>query len=474
MKTRFLILSGLLLLSMLDYAQVDLRNTGILYSSNSSDILYINGNFTNTSTAALTNSGTIQVKLNLINDQASMAVGTGTLTLNGTSAQIVSGSQTFKTYNLITTNSSGITLNNNLSVTGTHTFINGLITTSATPNYMVYEAGSSYTGDNDTRHVNGWVKKFGSTAFTFPVGDASWERTIALTSLSGSGEFNAKYYTTTPNTSQMQSPLVSMDPNEYWAITKVSGGSAAVAMNWNNSKVAFPLWVLSSIAASNYNGSLWTDQGGSATGNVTTTGAITSNIISSFNLLTFGSRMVVVPLTLISFTATEQKGSVHLAWETTNEYNVSRFSVERSDDGLTYYSVATVAARNSGNTEYYSADDNKTINQIAYYRLRSTDIDGKTKLSATVTIRKGEAGHQLQLLTNPVHSQVILQAGDGLKDVFDYEITTAGGQFIVKGKLTIDHAGQYNLPLKQNMPTGSYILSVFNGQKRFSYKIIKN
>src|SRR4029079_16280909 len=114
--------------------------------------------------------------------------------------------------------------------------------------------------------------------------------------------------------------------------------------------------------------------------------------------------------------------------------------------------------------------DNKTINQIAYYRLRSTDIDGKTKLSTTVTIRKGEAGHQLQLLTNPVHGQVVLQAGDGLKDVFDYEITTAGGQFIVKGKLTIDHAGQYNLPLKQNMPTGSYILSVYNGQKRFSYK----
>src|SRR5689334_13328661 len=109
MKTRYLILAGLLFISLFNYAQIDLRNSGILYSSSSGDVLYINGNFTNTSTAALTNSGTIQVKLNLINDQASMAVGTGTLTLNGTSTQIVSGSQTFKTYNLITNNSSGIT-----------------------------------------------------------------------------------------------------------------------------------------------------------------------------------------------------------------------------------------------------------------------------------------------------------------------------------------------------------------------------
>ena len=101
MKARYLILSGLLFLSVFNYAQVDLQNTGILYSSSSGDVLYINGNFTNTSTAALTNSGTIQVKLNLVNDQAAMAVGTGTLTLNGTSgAQIVSGSQTFKTYKM--------------------------------------------------------------------------------------------------------------------------------------------------------------------------------------------------------------------------------------------------------------------------------------------------------------------------------------------------------------------------------------
>lgn len=473
MKARYVLLSWLLLLSFCNYAQVNLHNTGILYSSNSSDVLFINGDFTNTSTAALTNKGTIQVKQNLINDQAAMAVGTGTLTLNGISTQIVSGSQTFKTYNLIT-NSAAITLNNNLSVTGTHTFINGLITTSATPNYMIYEAGSSYSGDNDSRHVNGWVKKFGNTAFTFPVGDATWERTIGLTSLSASSEFDVKYYTTTPNTSQMQSPLMQMDPNEYWSVNEISGGNAMVAMNWDNSKVAFPSWVLSSIAASDYNGSLWTDQGGTATGNVTTTGNITSNLLSSFSLFTFGSRIVVVPLTLISFTAKEEKSAVHLAWETMNEINVDHFSVERSDDGITYYSVATVTARNSGNTEYYSADDNKAIHLVAYYRLRSIDKDGKAKLSGTVLIRKDDSGQQLALVTNPVHDHITLQASDGINQVFDYEISNAGGQFVAKGKLTIDHAGQYQLSLNKNIPAGTYILSAFNTQKRYTFKMIKD
>ncbi|MBK8495520.1 MAG: hypothetical protein IPL50_11185 [Chitinophagaceae bacterium] len=66
-----------------------------------------------------------------------MQAGTGTLYLNGTAAQIVSGSQVFKTYGLITNNAAGIILNNNLSAAGVHTFTAGLITTSATPNYMI-------------------------------------------------------------------------------------------------------------------------------------------------------------------------------------------------------------------------------------------------------------------------------------------------------------------------------------------------
>src|ERR1700733_13549700 len=92
-------------------AQVDLQNTGILYSSNSSDILYINGNFVNTSAAALTNNGSLHVKQNLTNDQVFATIGTGTLYLNGSATQTVNGLQTFKTYNLNTNNAAGIILN---------------------------------------------------------------------------------------------------------------------------------------------------------------------------------------------------------------------------------------------------------------------------------------------------------------------------------------------------------------------------
>ena len=335
-----------LLIAKSAFAQVDLQNSGTLYVSSATDTLYINGNFVNTSAASLTNKGKFYVTQNLTNDQASMSAGTGTLYLNGSSAQAVNGSQTFKTYHLNTNNSSGITLNNNLSVSGTHTFTAGIITSSATPNYLIYEAGSSYSGDGNTRHVNGWIKKMGNNNFTFPVGNGSVERTIALSSLSGSSEFNVKYFATTPNRYLVQSPIEYMDPYEYWTINQISGGSASVGMNWNNSKVAFPNWVITDIRTTWFDGSNWTNAGGSASGSSATTGTISSNSVSSFGLFAFGSINFPLPLTLISFDAKRTGDHTEIVWITVDEQNVSHFIAERSDDAIHFYSIAQVTARN--------------------------------------------------------------------------------------------------------------------------------
>lgn len=431
------------------------------------------GNFTNASSGALINNGSLYLKGNLTNDQSSMASGSGTLYLNGTSAQSINGSQLFKTYNLSSDNSPGITLNNDLSVTGTHTFTSGIITTSSTPNYLVYESGSSYGGDGDSRHVNGWVKKFGSTNFVFPVGNGTVERTIALNSLSGSSEFSAKYFATTPNPDQMQLPLMNVDNVEYWSIQKVSGGTASVAMNWDYNKVAFPNWVVADIRVAGYNGSLWISNGGSASGSTTATGTITSNSISSFNLFTFGSQSFLLPLTLISFNATRHDNYTRITWTTEGEYNTDHFVAERSDDGVSFYAITQLPARNSGITEQYNTRDFASINNIAYYRLRSVDKGGKETFSRIVTVKVSSPDDLLTLLVNPVHDEVILAASNSLKGVFNYSIHAINGQLVQEGKLVIQNGGgQYTLPLKKIPEAGAYTLKISNELQSFRYKLI--
>ena len=456
-------------------AQVNLQNSGILLSTGNNDTLYINGSFTNTSTGALTNNGRLYIKQNLVNDQSFMSTGTGTLNLNGSSAQSISGTQVFKTYNLVTNNAAGITLNNNLSVTGAHTYTAGMITTSATPNYMIYEAGASYTGSNDARHVNGWIKKIGSTDFIFPAGTAVYERSIAITNLTASSEFNIRHNgPTTPNRYSLFNPLVYVDSAEYWTINKISGAAARIAMNWDNSKIPFPNLMVSDIRVAYYDGTFWRGIGGAATGSALTTGNVTSNSVSAFNAnFTFGSVSYVLPLQIINFTAGRMNDYTKLNWTIGSELNVANYELQRSDDGISFYTIYTHAPYNRNGTEFYSYDDSKVLKGTAFYRLKINNLGAQINYSHVVTVSANDNGKALYVITNPVTVSINLYAGAAAKGLYNYTITNTGGQVMQWGTLDIKNAGIYSIYLKPVIATGAYILLLQNETNRLQTVIIK-
>lgn len=452
-------------------AQVTITNSGNLTIHPGASISFF-GDLTNTSSGNLLNNGHAYAKGNLTSHQASMNAGNGTLTLNGSTLQAINGSQLFKTTNLVTDNSSGIHLNNDLSVGGVHTFSAGKITASTLPNYFIYEDGASYSGANDSRHINGWVQKAGSTDFYFPVGNGSVTRPIGITNLSGSSVFAANYQTTTPYTSQVQGPLVSINPNEYWQINKVSGGNAVVSMNWNNSKTPFMSWMLSEIRVATYNGSYWVNAGGSANGNVATTGTITSDPVSSFNLFTLGSLSAVLPLSLLDFDAKRVNNYTQVTWKTDKEENVDHFSVDRSDNGVLFYGITKMQARNSGRLESYSFQDKKPISNHAFYRLKSVDIDGSSKFSKVVRVSAVQTAVDLSLLTNPVQEKLTLVPGNELSGEFQYLIISSNGQMMQQGTIIIHPREHALITFKGLMKPGTYILNLKSPKQSLQIKFI--
>ena len=469
----FLVISCLI--GLFANAQVNLQNTGVLFSTGSTDTLFINGDFANTSAATLNNNGRLYIKQNIINDQASITAGTGTLYLNGTAAQTLSGTQTFKTFDLVSNNSAGIVLNNNLSVSGAHTYTAGMITTSATPNYLVYEAGSSYTGSGDSRHVNGWVKKLGNTNFTFPVGTAIYERSVALINLTAAGEFDGKHnISVTPNRYSLFNPLVYVDSAEHWIINKISGAAAQVAMNWDNSKVPFPNLMISDIRVANYDGTFWRCIGGSATGSALTTGNVTSTSVSAFNRnFTFGSVSYVLPLKIISFTAGRMNDYTKLNGIIGSELNVLNYELQRSDDGIGFYTIYTHNPYNRNGTEFYSYEDRKPLNETAFYRLKVNDLAGKINYSHIVIVSANTTGTAFYVITNPVGASIDLYASAVIKGFYNYTIVNTAGQVVQAGTLDIKNAGAYSIYLKPAIVAGAYILVVQNELNRLQKMIIK-
>ncbi len=453
-------------------AQITVQNNGTLYVSTSADVLHITGSFTNASGAAFTNNGMLYISQDLSNSQSSMAVGTGTLFLNGSSLQTVSGSQTFKTYNLVTNNAAGFQLNNNLSASGVHSYTSGMITTSGTPNYMIYEAGSSYTGSSDARHVNGWVKKIGNTNFAFPVGNATYERPVSLSTLSASSEFNVKYnVAVTPNYNNLNTPLVLVDTSEYWTINRVSGGTAQVSMNWDVSKVPFPNVMLSSIRASYYNGSLWSNIGGSATGAVASAGSVTSNSTNIFNTdFVIASTSFVLPLKIISFTASRSNRYTKINYTIGNELNVNRYELEKSDDGINFHTIYTHTAFNRDGTEFYSYNDNSALKGTAFYRLKVIELSSQVSYSPVISV--ADHSKELYVIKNPVDESIEIYASAG--GTYSYVISTTNGQAMQTGTLDIRQPGIYSIKLRSLFAAGSYMLVMKSKEISMHKMIIKN
>ena len=471
---RKLFLLPLCLLALIVNAQVNFYNNGILKFSSSGDIVYINGAFTNTGSASLTNNGRFYVLGNIDNSEASMSVGAGTLYLIGSSAQTVSGSEPFKTYGFETNNSAGIVLNNNISVSGTHTFSNGVIATSATPHYLIYESGSSYSGSGDNKHVKGWVKKIGSTNFAFPVGNGTYLRPVALENLSGSSEFNVKYDMPTSNTNQLEPPLLAVNPYEYWEINKVSGGSASVHMNWDNTKVTFPCYLTGDMAASYFDGSNWTDQSGTGSGDVVTTGDITSNTVSSFGYFAIGSRSLPLPLKFLDFTAQRKDGYTDLKWTTTEEINTDHFEIERSENGVHFVSLFSMPTTNRFNVQEYSYKDFFHFSGVAFYRIRCVDKDGRSKLSKVVAVYESSWLQKNIIVLNPVNDEIIIRCRVEDKQPSAYVLFNEAGSTILKGYLQLKGGMDNTIRLSFKPAKGIYFLKLYRSGQEVVQKLLIN
>jgi hypothetical protein len=98
----------------------------------------------------------------------------------------------------------------------------------------------------------------------------------------------------------------------------------------------------------------------------------------------------IVPVEMITFTASVRNADVQLLWSTASELNNRGFEIERSiDDFNSFVTIGFVDARGSSTEiNYYSFNDNPQlsgVNQI-YYRLKQVDFDGTFSYSNIVNV----------------------------------------------------------------------------------------
>ncbi len=441
---------------------------GIVTMNNALSHLSIKGNTTNNGTFTATN---------------------GLTDFRSANAQSIAGSGTTTFYNLRLNNSNaaGISLFKPITTLATLTFLNGILTTTAT-NILNMSAGSVASGPSNISFVNGPLTKTGSTDFIFPVGKDNVYRPISVTSLSGSETFTAEYIHADPDgvpydVTLKDAALDDIGRCEYWMLNRAGAVNANVTLSW--ATYSCGVSSLPDLAVARWNGSMWKDHGNGGTTGTTVTGTVISSaLVTSFSPFTLASYLAGVnplPIELLSFTAnynsdlpTGQAGNtVDLKWSTASETNNDYFTIERSADGIFFNEVNIIdGAGNSTSTLNYSTVDGSPLTNVSYYRLKQTDYNGNYSYSKIVSVEKNENDFEIiSAHYTESQNQFVVYLNCNADCKITVELYDLMGRKIYSSiENTLGKNSEILIPTDK-IAEGIYLIKAFNGKKMISKKV---
>ena len=129
-----------------------------------------------------------------------------------------------------------------------------------------------------------------------------------------------------------------------------------------------------------------------------------------FDNLSIGPLLSPLPVNFIGLVANRTSTTgVDLKWDVSEEVNVDRYEIERSENGASFTTIGTVSANGKS---IYQFNDNTAPKGNLFYRVRNIDIDGASKYSGVVRI-KGDAstsfGEKLLVYPSPASEQITIE-----------------------------------------------------------------
>ncbi len=183
--------------------------------------------------------------------------------------------------------------------------------------------------------------------------------------------------------------------------------------------------------------------------------------------------LVLLPVELSAFELRKEDCQLTISWQTELEQNSSHFEVQRSENGVDFTSIETVAAAGHSiqTTSYQVKEDAVKRKGLFYYRLKQIDFDGQVEYSEVKAIQVDcNSPFELQVFPNPANNLVNIQWSDYHGE----------GEFLLTdllGKVHLTHAfsatdsvSNLQLDLK-DLAAGIYYLNL-QGRSAESVKVV--
>ncbi len=161
--------------------------------------------------------------------------------------------------------------------------------------------------------------------------------------------------------------------------------------------------------------------------------------------------------------------TVTVQWGTATERNVTNYTIEQSNDGINFTSIATqTPTANNGNNPTYSKQDATASKADNWYRVKANNTNGTTKYTAIAMVgavnevtQIGES--KISIYPNPViDGNVNLHFNNQPKGNYSVQITNAKGQLIQTETIQVQNSNTFRLIKVGTIARGNYQATLMN------------
>jgi hypothetical protein len=178
----------------------------------------------------------------------------------------------------------------------------------------------------------------------------------------------------------------------------------------------------------------------------------------------------LLPLQILSCKGWSNTNGNNIVWETTNDV-VNNFEVERSNDGNTFTTIASVPYKTTAGsaTITYQFVDEEVTAPVQYYRIKANE-PGSAVYSQIVTIKNDLQSNKMTVWPNPARADLYLKIAGG--DFRNKEMLLVNMSGIEVCRAKINDAGTQVKLSVAALPQGAYIIKITDPRTGRYYKSI--
>jgi hypothetical protein len=165
-----------------------------------------------------------------------------------------------------------------------------------------------------------------------------------------------------------------------------------------------------------------------------------------------------LPIMVNSFLARRSYDRVSIVWQSANENEVSGYEIQRSYDGLTFMSIATLACKNAAGdiAASYSYSDNNVAKSTSYYRIKVNSTKGFSSYTDLRAIEGMKAGAGVNFYPNPVYANSVITLSQSYAGGIVQIIDNSGR---IAQSIYLTNSNSFKLG---NLAQGLYFIKIIN------------